>query len=194
MELSWQATVRSSSSSATAPPLKAKMFLYWMERPTPLLTAVTVPIDLQPYKNPGKGNLAGENKRDEEQKQRGTKQRARTEQKKTRKRERKVKERNREEYWLCHCFCPCRQRKTQNQNKFIAGRPLHHLLGFKRCGENKKKTHTSEHRRKIKGSSRRESISAASIFGLQKQVRPCLHFAFFKFARTLREGNLITFA
>jgi hypothetical protein len=53
---------------------------------------------------------------------------------------------------------------------------------------------TSEHRRKIKGSSRRESISAASIFGLQKQVRPFLHFAFFKFARALGEGNEITFA
>jgi hypothetical protein len=62
-----------------------------MERPTPLLTAVTVPIDLQPYKNPGKGNLAGENKRDEEQKQRGTKQRARTEQKKNTKKRTKSK-------------------------------------------------------------------------------------------------------
>jgi hypothetical protein len=29
-----------------------------MERPTPLLPAVTALIDLQPYKDPGKGNLA----------------------------------------------------------------------------------------------------------------------------------------
>jgi len=33
-----------------------------MERPTPLLPAVTAPIDLQPYKDPGKGNLAGDEK------------------------------------------------------------------------------------------------------------------------------------
>jgi len=28
-----------------------------------------------------------------------------------------------------HCFCPCRKPRINNQ--FTAGRPLHHLLGFK---------------------------------------------------------------
>ena len=182
----WEATVRSSSSSATATPLKAETFRHWMERPTPLLPAVTALIDLQPYKDPGKGNLA-EDKKKKEREERNREHEPNR--KKRQKREGKVKGQHREEYWLCHCFRPCRQRKTQNQNKFTAGRPLHHLLGFKSCWENKRKTQTSEHRRKIKGSSRRESISAASIFSLQKQVRPFLHFAFFKFARALGEGN-----
>jgi hypothetical protein len=34
-----------------------------MERPTPLLPAVTALIDLQPYKDPGKGNLAEDKKK-----------------------------------------------------------------------------------------------------------------------------------
>jgi hypothetical protein len=38
---------------------------------------------------------------------------------------------HRDEYWLCRLPSPLQTTKTQNQNKLPAGRPLHHLLGFK---------------------------------------------------------------
>jgi len=98
-----------------------------------------------------------------------------------------------------HCLHLCRHpcTKENTQNKLTAGR--HHLLSFKSCWENKRKTQISEHRRKTKGSNRRESSSSlqASSISRSRYARFFIHLCIFIsnwiVTRTLCEGNLITF-
>jgi len=81
------------------------------------------------------------------------------------------------------------------QNKFTAGWPLHHLLSSKSCWESKRK------RRQVNGEGRqREAVgSVATIFAVSRSRYARSSSPFYILwnlsgARTLCEGNFITFA
>jgi hypothetical protein len=79
----------------------------------------------------------------------------------------KTEEQCRDNDWPCHCLYPCRKRTTQKSSSTEI-RHLHHLLSPFIISKVKGKHRVSEQMRKIKGSNRRESISIASVFGLQQ--------------------------